>query len=52
MLLVGAAVLAIACTPAGPGATAAPGNPSAAPGGGSVAPPSTAPSPSFDRYGY
>jgi hypothetical protein len=53
LLLVSAAVLAVACTPGGPGATTAPGNASAAPGGGSVAPPSLAPSPGGKGgYGY
>jgi hypothetical protein len=52
LILGGAAALAVACTPGGAGPSSPPADASAAPAGGSIAPPSTAPSPSFDRYGY
>jgi hypothetical protein len=52
LILAGAAAVVVACTPGGAGPSSPLANPSAAPAGGSIAPPSTAPSPSFDRYGY
>jgi hypothetical protein len=52
LILTGAAALVVACTPGGAGPSSPPADASAAPAGGSIAPPSTAPSPSFDRYGY
>jgi hypothetical protein len=53
LILVGAAVLAVACTPGGAGPSSPLANPSAAPAGGSVAPPSSSPNPSdAGKYGY